>query len=428
MAQENSNLAKPKFCKLSKIAGILMCISFTAVLLMNLIFRVIDDEMFLVSLFVFTGIAGLGVFVAFLSAIVSIIRTSYIARPQRGKILSFAIICLILVPLFQIGFSAYATITPYTSRVLGILEVGHVLLDTGIIETGEVDSWCDVVLESQEGYPRYESISNGLCDMQSGNSPYFLNKEVIGFSRESLPHKTVVLFEGGYVGTRASQWNSIGGIDSVVLSCQHNRRGCILFFADGKAKHVPVKDLDDYHWEVGKENQIPEHVKEAMLRYSHYSVLAKVLCGTITVTLMAVAFILRLRFVVLSIIVVLTNVVFSACFGWVSTIVCHDYLDGKMAILMVVLIGCAIAFVYMGIMSRYILRAREKTRFAISVGMATGAVCSIMTHLCLSCADGGENWFSIMAGIPYGVIAGAVLGLITGTAIKKFYVKNNGKS
>ncbi|MDH4203600.1 MAG: hypothetical protein OEV87_12010 [Phycisphaerae bacterium] len=59
--------------------------------------------------------------------------------------------------------------------------------------------------------------------------------------------------------------------------------------------------------------------------------------------------------------------------------------------------------------------------FATSAGMAAGIVSATLVHMMLMIVINDTNCSGIVIGIPYGVGAGAVLGLISGLILRKLY-------
>jgi prepilin-type processing-associated H-X9-DG protein len=81
--------------------------------------------------------------------------------------------------------------------------------------------------------------------------------------------------------------------------------------------------------------------------------------------------------------------------------------------------GAALGFLaglcYVGILTKLQLRFKIRTsvnQLALSLGIASGLLCSALLHLALAIAH--HNYFIIMLGIPFGILGGAVLGSISG--------------
>ena len=79
--------------------------------------------------------------------------------------------------------------------------------------------------------------------------------------------------------------------------------------------------------------------------------------------------------------------------------------------------GCFFAFLLEKANKIYLLENSDS--FAVQSGMLIGLICSMLVHLSMTILYEDSNYISIIAGMPYGIIAGAALGKVAGIMVKK---------
>ncbi len=93
------------------------------------------------------------------------------------------------------------------------------------------------------------------------------------------------------------------------------------------------------------------------------------------------------------------------------------------------ILGFVVGVCYVSILSKIPLSLKQQEGFkgyAVSLGMATGVICSTIVHLFLMIMHEEIMPFGMIAGLPFGVLAGSILGAISASIIKKYYPLTEG--
>ena len=88
-------------------------------------------------------------------------------------------------------------------------------------------------------------------------------------------------------------------------------------------------------------------------------------------------------------------------------------------------LGYVAGLCYVGILMKFQERLVNKEsvgQFAVAVGMAFGVFCSTLLHLGLQLIyQDSQSWKFMVMGLPFGIIGGGILGLISGRVVWRFY-------
>lgn len=455
--------AKKNICILTKIA-----MAFALTLIVFVVAGILSDiYRFSFSDAVKTALVVL-MFVLLMSlpflTIASLIRISLHGGRLRGRLMALLLLALSSFVIYTIAYyevpraknwSDVRVICGTHLKGLGTAFMVYAHDYDGMLPA---DNWGDRLIEEADVSPR--SIKCPRSDAVEGESDYCLNIHAAGKRLDDLPADMVLLFEAVFEPAEGQRrepirqrpgfaeqavmremfsgdekvypdrWNQVGGPER--LAYDRHDDGCIFLFADGESRHVARAELPGLRWNV--ENtiffEVPpgDAVPPKPYAMPLSDVLLRVLGG---VSLVVAAGILIQCKALRCWKFALFLCVLSAATGWLFGRASEEaYISfgntGEFAGLFFgALAGVCFAPLLAGCPER-IKRLHSFLWFAIPVGMATGIVCSTLVHLALMIVNRTANPFGIIIGIPYGTFAGAVLGLIAGLIVRKYYAAGPG--
>ena len=315
------------------------------------------------------------------------------------------------------------------------------------------DNWCDRLIEDADVSPK--SLMCPTSDAVEGESDYCLNIHAAGKRLDDLPADMVLLFETTFVPAEGQRrepirqrpdfhrlplmreiftgdekvyldrWNQVGGPEQ--LAWNRHDGGCYVLFADGHTNFVRHSELPTLRWNI--ENTVffempPEPAPTwKPITMPHPDILLLVLGGVSVIVagnILAKYKALRCwKFALLL-------GVLSAATGWLFGMASEaayssSVADGGWAGLFFGALAGSCFAAWLADGSNRLRQVRSLVWFSISVGMATGVLCSTLVHLALMIVNQTANPFGIVIGIPFGAFAGAILGLIGGAVAKTHY-------
>ena len=139
------------------------------------------------------------------------------------------------------------------------------------------ENWCDLLVMKMDVYP--DTFSSVGRDLQSGESAYALNENIINMKFSEIPANVVLLFETnlgveeertGSVLSRdyvkslgidkdykvfQSCWNQVGGTEDITTEYHRGEGTCVLF-SDGHTEFVKTEDIPKLKWHP-EESEMP---------------------------------------------------------------------------------------------------------------------------------------------------------------------------
>lgn len=449
-------LPKKKVCILTKIligCSLGLLITYTMAGYMN--FGFISDLLEQVSgliFFIFFALPFL--------AIASLIRISLYPDQLRGRIISVILLLLSCFGIFNFAYTMAPRAQSYLYKTWGANLKGlGTALTVYAFENDDVlpsDNWCDLMIEEADVSPKHFICP--LSDSEHGEGDFCLNRYVAGKKLSELPDDMVLLFECRFVLTQnqvrepiknrkdfsnlevmqdyfkgdelvyLDRWNQVGGPE--LLAFDRHKDGCNILFADGHTEFVKTDKLIELRWNI--ENTVhftlPESVSELERPFflQQTTILIAILGGVCVIATLYV--LIRYKVItylpfVLFIAVLSTGT--GLYFGNMSEEAYNSFIfDGTTGLYSGAFFGLLVGICFPVLLANAperIQRLRTFKGFAASVGMVVGVICSTLVHLALIIVNKETNFAGILIGIPYGVAAGAVLGLISGFVVNKFY-------
>ena len=455
--------AKKKICILTKIA---------MVLVLTLIVIVVAEILSDIFDFSVSGVAksalSVLMFVLLMSlpflTIASLIRISLHGDRLGGRLMALLLLALSGFVIYNIAYYKVPRAKNWPSpqfhctrnlKGLGTAFMAYAQDYEGMLPG---DTWCDRFIDEVDVSPK--SFLCPSTDSVEGESDYCLNRHAAGKRLGDLPPDMVLLFEAVFAPAEGQRrepirqrpgfaelvvmremfpgdekvypdrWNQVGGPER--LAYDRHDDGCIILFADGESRHVARAELPGLRWNVENTVFFEAPPGDAVPPKPYAMLLSDVLLRVLGGVSLAVAacLLVMCKAVRYGAFAIGLGVLGGAT-GWVFGRACEEaYISsgntGTFAGLYFgVLAGVCFAPLLAGCRER-IKRLQSFVWFAISVGMVTGIVCSTLVHLALMIVNRTANPFGIIIGIPYGTFAGAVLGLIAGLVVRKYYTAGPG--
>ncbi len=307
------------------------------------------------------------------------------------------------------------------------------------------DSWCDYLIRDMDINPLL--FISPITDAIEGESAYALNQYAAGMKFSEIPPDMVLLFmvkvpdkgvertfpvtsrefakyengEEEYVHERS--WNQVGGPEILGMD-RYLEEGCNIAFTDGIVRYFKLEQLPNLRWKPDGQVEFPAELT-ALINHE-YTYPKLLLFGLGTVVILTALVILvktwkaKHTLFILSIgaVSTVTGLIFS---GLAETlyIKIQAHIPGFTA---GVIGGLLTGLCYAAFLSSRPESFRAQRGFigyAASTGMVAGIICSCIVHLAIMLANHSGQGFGLVAGLPFGVGAGAVLGWISGEILKK---------
>lgn len=443
------NSPQKRWCISTKILLGCTLLCFTVFILMI----IIENNDFSFSLFEnsFVGLIGLLPFLA----IVSLIQISLSARQCCGRFISILILAIPCLLFYQ-TFLYMVPVARSTDFFCGthLKGIGTAL----IVYANEYDDilpaqdWSDRLVEEADVSPN--SLKCPKANSVEGESDYCLNIHAAGKKLSELPADMVLLFEATYTPAQGQtrqpirqrtdfdklkilseylsdnpkvyldKWNQVGGPET--LAFDRHKDGCYILFANGDSKYIQLSKLPTLRWNVEntvffKSPQRSPSLIPAILLSPH---LLLSILGFISITAAGVI-LFRSRVIAcwkFAFFLGLLSTVAGGGLGLFSGQAYRHYQEfgGIAGVFFGLLTGLCFASLLAGCPDR-IKQLKTFFGFSASVGTVAGILCATLVHLALIIINRETNFFGMLIGIPFGVVAGAVLGGISGFIVKKFY-------
>lgn len=316
----------------------------------------------------------------------------------------------------------------------------------------KAENWCDLLIINADVSPN-QFVSHPT-DVRVGESSYALNNGVVGIAVSEIPSDMVVLFEttlgigksrkfiakdrdfnangdyefyecnkkyfGNSRKVYKDRWNQIGGPESLALSKNNQVYGCNVLFGNWDVKFTTLSELANLKWSLKENFQFEPPQPDFSPKYSLKS-------KTIVFSVIGIIVISCVCFILYEF-----NFkkywLFFTVLGSLSSGICYLFaLVAELSIFGVIavcVLGFVIGMCYVAVLAKtsYSIKQPEKLKgYAVSLGMATGVICSMILQIVLIMIDTEKLSLTIMTGLFFGIIDGAILGAIGGRIIKKYY-------
>jgi hypothetical protein len=320
-------------------------------------------------------------------------------------------------------------------------------------------NWCDRLVEEADVSPK--SLTCPQSDSIIWECDFCLNQHAAGKNMEALPDDMVVLFDAVFVPEKnekrqairkrsnfdkltplmrdmfegdeevyLTRWNQVGGPE--MLDYKRHEGGCYVLLADGSSNWVTHAELPSLRWDIeGKVKlKIPEaEIAAAQKKLTVFLSFKKGLMNTLLLLSALATIVVVIRFGAVRYLVFIAGLgVLSAATGWVfggwsEAAYVEDGTQGPIAgAVFGLLVGLCFAAVMTGMLEQ-MSRIKAIVLLYTAWGTVTGVVCSMLVHLTLMIFHTESNAWGIVIGIPYGLFAGAVLGFMSGVAVKTIYMR-----
>lgn len=315
------------------------------------------------------------------------------------------------------------------------------------------ENWCDVLIEKVDVGPK--SLLCRTSDSVRGESDYCLNKNAAGKKLSELPEDLVLMFEATFapseyeirvpIANRKSfnklnidyqyfegdekvylnRWNRTGGPEQ--LAANRHIVGCNVMFADGSVKPVKDSKLHQLRWNIEGTSYTPESFPVQISSAPSnpiFKVVSFTLVG-ITCLLFSAFVIIRYKNIKWRFVVILA--LLSTGTGWffgVASNFAYNAAETQIGAMLGAIFGLLVGIWFAVIMPKFlskITNQKGELIFSSSAGMLTGIACSTLVHVSLIIAYQEKNLFGIIVGIPFGILAGAILGTISFLIFSRLY-------
>lgn len=330
--------------------------------------------------------------------------------------------------------------------------IGTAFVDHATRFNGKVvdsDKWCDLIMEEAKLEPWTLSTDSSI-----GESSYALNKYVSNMRLSDIPPEVVLLFETNSgsediqpkillkdrqfadsydfdpyrdpnkTKVNKNQWNQTGGPESLKLD-ERYQDGCNVLFADGTARWIRVDQLPDLKWKPDGQVSLPENLAKIVEAQAGWQSKADKLLWPIFIipaltTLIIIAKYHSAKCWIFAIILAALSAAFGGALGaWAQFFYSPptSHISGMSSgAFFGVLSAFGYVFLAFAIASK--LKSPEiTTSWAIPLGMLTGAICSTLVHATLIITTRLNIYSLLIMGLPFGTIAGLILGAITAAVL-----------
>jgi hypothetical protein len=428
---------KKKYSRLS-----LLSVSGLAVMLLFLLLNLLLGQKPISGPLIFLVLASL------FTAIASLIVISRSSEKLKGKGISIPVIIVIYISLiFFSAMNESETKVFDCQDKLGSLLVRfkhyYYLLPNPY-------QWCDFIIMHEGARP--DIFICPASDAVEGESSYALNINIYENKSDSLPRDIVLLFETnrGKGLTRdepvekrsffsapnfnesyknrlkgrmvyQERWNQAGGPELIEVGNHRQAKGSNILFADGTIEFVEIQRIPQLRWKIEGKAEFPAFLLEANKGTISGRQLAAIAA---VILIVAVSILIKFcdkKFMVFAIIISLISSGIGWFLGLSSSVF---YLSDKFpraapaaGIAIGFLTGLVYAVFLANVPADFKL-SRNFGGFAVSLGLAAAVFCPTIANLIVMALNKTMNPMGLLAALPFGIIAGLILGLISWAALK----------
>lgn len=395
-----------------------------------------------------------------LFAIAALLHISFSDKTIFGKSHAFVAILIAIIPLLII--STYPPMVTYISKrvVCGTNLKGlptafavYAMENDDNLPTAE--SWCDLLIAHADVSPK--SFICPTSDAVVFESSYALNKHVVGMKFSEIPEDIVLLFETetgredssrqdtlksrgtlekyptiaeiyGDEGYKVykDRFNQVGGPE--IMNIEAHPHSVNVALAGGQSIVVKHENLPSLRWDIeGKikaKPKLPVEEKRTPIIKEKFLRIAGAIILVILSSLGAIWLLRKFNesarrsdVVVMGVLSTAVGAFFGflaeAAYGW-SMLSHAGAWSGAF-------FGLLVGICYIPIISATLEKVKNKKHlgtFLAASGMVTGIICSTLVHAAMLLLYGSTKAYGMIVGVPYGTVAGLILGLITAGIFK----------
>lgn len=338
-------------------------------------------------------------------------ETRVVENPARTKsdkawICGIAIVLLFVSAVFLCGFA----INMGAERVLlGEHIYSTELLGEAMLEYAEstgkwpdADQWCDEIdIEEIMLWSLIYKDDQPQCN-------FSMNKDAIGLAG-TMPDDMVLLFESEY------GWNNSGGVEIAKARVP----GIIqVVFGNGDVKAIPENSIHQLRWKVNQKTSLLTYNPEPVYTITLIAI-SVVLLGII------VAFRVQLRrYWILTVCIAVGTAGVSFILGGLSAILYYSGTSGSPDILFLTIPGFLLGVAFVPVLGKICTRLNKGQGFiglSVLAGAVTGIIGSTIVHVLMMIFYQDSSVLKPLGGAGFGIIAGMVLGFISGVFVRRFY-------
>ncbi len=320
----------------------------------------------------------------------------------------------------------------------------------------EPSKWCDLLITDTNASPKQFICRSS--DAKYGESSYALNKNVISMKFSEIPKDMVLLFEAKYDNRKSQRdfplksrlftshlserdiqkhqsdyvyqfrWNQVGGPELLAVN-NHESQGCNILFADGSIEFVQLSKLPELKWKIEGKADFPAYLLEVNKNKDVIKKVSVIFIGLIV--FVSVVFILcrylHKKYLLFIVLIGLISAGVGCFFGLLAEMLYRVKDFHGIGIIAGGIVGLAVGICYTAILANtdsWLKQQKSFKGYAVSLGMAAGVICSTIVHLVLMIMHEEKKLFGMAAGLPFGIIAGAILGAICFGIVKKYYTED----
>jgi hypothetical protein len=455
---------KQPICRLSILAAILFVlvpIIYVAAILIPLSVSKGNYDVSEILTNVFLVILGCLLVLSLAISIVALVRIALSDRRLGGDVLTGITLAggsgILFFASMPAAFMIHMKPFICATNLEGLVTALKVYVEDHDDQLPPADQWCDVLIVDYDVSPK--SFICPASDALEGESCYALNKFVVGKKLSELPAGTVLLFETcqGADGERdmpckdrgfvqkmpdlaadhmvyKNRWNQVGGPE---IMYGYHFAGITVAFSDSFPEYLSIRHRDEIDWTkleelVWNENQTRfkaadyitvSHVFQKQNSRFYVIILGGlVLAGGICIIHWTGA----LRYGWFCLFVALCAAAIGLGFGtWAQEFYQSEFFKGAGAVAGAVA-GAWLSLCFVGAFLKYaksLVHRRSIIQLGVGFGIITGAICTILLHLALITIYHEPMGLGLMAlGLPFGIAAGAILGLLSGWIVCRFYL------
>jgi prepilin-type processing-associated H-X9-DG protein len=317
-------------------------------------------------------------------------------------------------------------------------------------QLADPENWCDLLITEADADPALFICRDS--DAIIGESSYALNKAVVGMNIPNLGSGMVVMFETTTgitesgrdfsVSSRAfnrifdnksrkskkvykDRWNQVAGPQSLAIN-HHEGKGCNILFADGHVEFVSPEEITNLRWSPEGKVDFPLPKQQEYKRLQNKLTFKKMIISVTGVIIIAGACIILYRYQFwkcwgFAVLLGLSSAVFGWFLGGLGQSLHRVKIFQEFGMIAGAVLGFIVGLCYVAVLTKtsYSIKQPEAFKgYAVSLGMATGAICSTIVHLLLMIINEEKIPLAMIVGLPFGIIAGAILGWISSAVIK----------
>lgn len=366
---------------------------------------------------------------------------------REGVLIILILSCIFIFPVSVISQVSKRPPSVYCATNLKGLGTAFLIYANENNDTLPGQNWNDLLIQKVDITPR--ALRCSVSDSLEGECDFCLNVTAVGKKLDEIPKDMVLLFEAEFNSEKhkrqpiekretfeeypllkeyfngdekvlLNQWNLVGGPE--LLDTKRHKTGVYVLFADGHTKFVKFSRIPELNWGIDKTlpfpRELPDVTEEVKRSERADLYLAIPLIISIVVTGCALfKFKNSIRWSFTFVLGIVSAIV-GALLGMVAKYL--YYTDNLHGGIWGGFFGLLAGVCFVAVLAGFQRRKQLKNfiSFSTDAGMLTGIICSSMVHLMLMIESKDFELGGLLLGVPFGVVAGAILGIITAKILK----------